>query len=124
MRKIERALKVINFLEQDRLLKERNKIGWCRLWTEGVLDLVEQYDGIEEIQAEAREVHLEVGLNHTFVRLECGGEFFLWDGVGTARHEPYFGLEKRAPEYLQNSHEDMIGIRRRVIREQEKKMKI
>ena len=102
--------KVIGCFSKDFVLKQRNKLGLCRIWTGRVLDLVKGLDINElELTAEAREVQVEPGLHHTFVRITLGEKSYLWDGIGTGKYGPYFGLEDQAPEHLKNSHLDMIN---------------
>ena len=107
---IESIEKVIEGFSEDIVLKQRSKLGSCRIWTGRVLDLAEGLDTDEQgLTAEAREVQIEPGLRHTFVKITFGEKSYLWDGVGVGRHGPYFGLEDQAPEHLKNSHLDMIN---------------
>ena len=95
-------------LSEDLVLEKRVKPGLCRIWTNRVLDLIDQLNE-EGVVAEAREVQLEPGLYHTFVRINFGQESYLWDGVGAGGYEPYFGPEDQAPEHLRNSNLDWIS---------------
>ncbi|MEM3112567.1 MAG: hypothetical protein QXY90_05960 [Candidatus Anstonellales archaeon] len=93
---------------EDSVLERRTRPGNCRLWTDKVLDLVEQLKE-QGLTAEAREVKIEPGLYHTFVRLNYGEESYLWDGIGAGGYKPYFGPEDQAPDHLRNSNLDMIS---------------
>lgn len=107
---VENIVGLIEELSEDPVLKSRCKLCLCRIWTDRVLDLVRGPKYREhELTAAAREVQIEAGLFHTFVQLTIGNQKYLWDGVGTVRYKPYFGLEKEAPEYLRNSYPDIIN---------------
>ena len=108
---VESIEKIAEYLSKDPILEKRNKLGLCRMWTDRALNLVEGLRVEEqELVAEAREVQVEQGLFHTFVRIKVGEKSYLWDGVGTSKHDPYFGPEDQAPEYLKNSNLDMISV--------------
>jgi len=108
---IESINKVIQNFSKDPVLEKRNKPGLCRVWTDRVLDLVEgMEEDKQELSAEAREVQVEPGLFHTFIILRMGNKSYLWDGIGTGKHVPYFGPEEQAPEHLKNSRSDIINI--------------
>jgi CRISPR/Cas system-associated exonuclease Cas4 (RecB family) len=63
-----------------------------------------------KVIVEAREVEITSSLQHTFIRIvDENKESYLYDGVGTVEHKPYFGPENEAPRHLQNSKPDMIN---------------
>jgi hypothetical protein len=102
---LKRATKGINL---DKDVQSHTKLGFCREWTKAVILFVRKK--FPTIKAEAREVDISPGLQHTFARLiEEGEEPIICDGVGTVNHPPYFGLESEAPAHLQNSKSDMIN---------------
>lgn len=83
--------------------------GMCRVWTGAALDEIGAWaeeNGVRVV-AEAREVRLWSGIEHTFVRVEVAEwEPILFDGTGVEGFPPFFGLEKAAPEHLRNSRVD------------------
>lgn len=95
---------------KDQFLVDKTRVGLCRLWSEEVLRIVDflQCKGYQ-ISGEAREVELDPGLYHTFLRINTINEVYLWDGAGSGKHRPYFGLESEAPEHLKDSSLDMIS---------------
>ncbi len=84
--------------------------GLCRVWTGLVLDEIERWGEVNGICiiAEAREVAMKSGLDHTFVRWWLAGdsERTLMDGTGIEGFPPYFGPESEAPAHLRNSRID------------------
>jgi tyrosyl-tRNA synthetase len=86
-------------------LGEFAKVGWCRLWTVVVLDLIKDNGWT----CEAREVEIVSGYTHTFLRVTLPeGEVYLVDGTGTVNSGVYFGLEEVAPEILKNNKPDIM----------------
>lgn len=93
----------------DDKLKRVTHLGLCRVWTDKAMRRVEEITN-GTVGVEAREVEVEIGLAHTFIRAVCDGEEpFLYDGIGVGSHPPYFGPENQAPKHLLNSHPDMIN---------------
>lgn len=88
--------------------KEVARVGFCRVWTGLALDEIEKWSTTNKVEviAEAREVNISHGLDHTFVRLEIGGKTYFLDGTGVEKFPPYFGLASTAPSHLLNSHID------------------
>lgn len=105
---IESLEKLRHDFSKDITLEKGTKVGNCRVWTDRVLDLVDQLNE-QGLIAEAREVQLEPGFYHTFVRLSFGEESFLWDGIGAGGYGSYFGPEDQAPDHLRNSDLDWIS---------------
>jgi hypothetical protein len=88
------------------------------MWAAAALDSIDQLlpSLSARVTSEAREVHIEPGLSHTFVRLEIqlGDEVerFLMDGTGVFDEPPYSGAEISAPIHLRNSTSDPINMYR------------
>jgi hypothetical protein len=91
-----------NLLEADEILKQQNKPGWCRFWTNRALNILDKLEGVN---AEARETK---DGNHTFVQVTIGDETYILDGVGYKRSGPYFGPDTNAPQHLKDNEVDMI----------------
>lgn len=112
---VENIIGLVESFSRDPVLKSREKLGLCRIWTDRVLDLAKELKlGEQGLIAEAREAQIEPGLFHTFIQLRIGDESYLWDGVGTAKYAPYFGSEDQAPVHLRNHTLDMISRIRKV----------
>lgn len=93
---------------EDETIRSQTTLGFCREWTRRVISLIRIK--FPNIKVEAREVDITPNLQHTFVRItDENEEPFLYDGVGTTKHKPYFGPEKEAPNHLQNSKSDIIN---------------
>lgn len=89
--------------------RERAVLGWCRAWTGAALDEIEIWAKTKGILiiAEAREITLKSGLEHTFIRVMIEDlPPMLFDGTGVENFLPYFGLEEEAPMHLRNSKVD------------------
>lgn len=87
-----------------------NKKGLCRVWTREAIGIIKELKSINhwEIEIEAREVEIEPGLDHTFLRIIVQGfPAFILDGTGAGFYDPYFGPETEA-SHLQNSKIDWI----------------
>lgn len=99
---------IVDVIKGDKDIDQVTKIGLCRIWTKKVINLIKR--NFPDIQIEAREIDLEPGLQHTFLRVEKPGQkaYFL-DGVGTTKYPPFIGFEDEAPKHLKNSHSDMIN---------------
>lgn len=81
----------------------------CRMWVKVAMERIKTMS--DELSIEAREVDLEPHLQHTFLRITHGEDRpFLIDGIGSAKHPPYFGYEDEAPPHLQNSRSDIINV--------------
>lgn len=95
-------------IEANKMLYVASRLGFCREWTRVVMLYVRsQYP---DVKVEAREVDITENLQHTFPMLTIeNDEPYICDGVGTAKHSPYFGYESDAPQHLQNSRPDMIN---------------
>lgn len=110
--------KVVNQLKLDFLCAHYARPGHCRKWSMAALQAIEDIkDKLEvEYTIEAREVDIERGLSHTFVKLVFrirNSEYtYLLDGTGVAGFKPYFGRERDAPAHLQNSRSDQINLYR------------
>ncbi len=108
----DRYLDILSAVQIDESALAHSQVGWCRKWTrEAVIPMRRFCDenGIDAI-IHAMEVDIEPGVQHTFIKMTIPGcRPFLFDGVGTASHDPYFGYEDEAPEHLQNSRFDMIN---------------
>lgn len=101
-------IKAKNQVEMDLNFQSLSRVGFCREWTRAVILFIKQK--FPFIIAEAREVSISPNLQHTFIKLsEDDKVSYLYDGVGTLKHKPYFGLESQAPEHLKNSRPDMIN---------------
>ncbi len=104
--------KIYNNINEDPKVKENSFIGNCRIWSRQVLLLIHELNKQNgyKIKAEAREIKLDEFSYHTFIRIRLDEEdFYLYDGIGTTKHCPYFGPEDDAPEHLRNSKPDMIN---------------
>lgn len=100
--------RVIIEVKTNESIRPFTRLGFCREWTRAVILYVRK--SFPLIRAEAREVQITPNLQHTFVRLTSEDEEpYLYDGVGTVKHKPYFGPASEAPEHLQNSKSDMIN---------------
>lgn len=102
-------------LRADERLKGVARLGLCRVWSDKAMVRIEEMtNGM--VMIEAREVEMEIGLAHTFIRAVCNGEEpFLYDGTGVSSYPPYFGPESQAPEHLLGSRPDMINNYRKTI---------
>src|SRR3972149_1691814 len=97
----EKLVGIITNINNNPLTIETKKVGLCRISAGAVLDLFDNLENRpEDLTVEAREVDLEHGLSHTFLKLEFAGETYYWDGVGTTKSEPYLGTEQEAPPHL------------------------
>jgi hypothetical protein len=86
------------------------RIGSCRVWTKEAIEQVKAFRSQNnlDLTCEAREIELEPGLEHTFLRvLAAGLPPYDYDGTGTSSFGPYKGPEEQAT-HLQGSHFDMI----------------
>lgn len=93
----------------DNKLKNVARLGLCRIWTDRAMSKVEETTG-RDVEMEAREVEIGIGLTHAFIRAMFNGEEpFLYDGTGVGSHPPYFGPESQAPNHLLDSRPDMIN---------------
>ena len=108
MRTVERA---VNSLKEIDKLEKQNKLGNCRVWCSVAFGELKAQLAQSEAEVDFREVKLEPGLNHTFLRIssKSTGETYLLDGVGTARHRPFFGEESDAPKHLKDHKRDMLN---------------
>lgn len=99
---------IVEDIDNLKNLQEINRIGQCRIWSKAIMGMVKlNYPGAI---VEAREVNLEPGLQHTFLRIIIDDQRpFIMDGVGTAKFPPFFGFEDEAPTHLQNSKSDIIN---------------
>lgn len=91
---------------------EKGVKGDCRTWTSEAIKKIKEYARItgENITVEAREVEIEPGLSHTFIRLILPeNQPFILDGTGAGKYGPFFGPESDAPEHLRNSLDDMLN---------------
>lgn len=94
-------------MENDEI-KGQTALGFCREWTHRIMIFIRRK--FPNVKVEAREVDITANLQHTFIRIiDDEEEPYLYDGVGTARHKPFFGPESKAPEHLQNSKPDIIN---------------
>lgn len=99
-------------INEDPNLKQASSLGNCRIWTRGILLIIHELNKNNDynIIAEARESQIEPFLFHTFIRLSLDGEcFYLFDGIGTIKLDPYFGPEDEAPEHLKKNRSDIIN---------------
>ncbi len=86
------------------------KPGLCRKWTTRAIAVATRFreqSGLDFV-IQAREVTIDYGLYHTFLRvLAAGVEPYVYDGVGVLKHGPFKGAESAAP-HLSNSTPDLI----------------
>lgn len=91
------------------IARENAARGWCRVWTSLALDEIEGWAitaGVNVV-AEAREIRMPSGLEHTFVQLSINsGPWYVFDGVGVESQPSYFGPESEVPTHLRNSRID------------------
>lgn len=103
---------VFDFVEQKKRIEKETFVGNCRVWSKEVILAIREFNkqyGVN-ILAEAREAEVEPFLFHTFVRLNIAQEeFYLFDGIGTAKFSPYFGPEEDAPDHLKKNKPDIIN---------------
>ena len=109
-------------IESDELCKRFTQSGMCRSWSGAALKVLDTLRGKLEsqIEYEAREVNISIGLSHTFIKIvfiiEDEAYAYLMDGCGVLGFEPYFGREGNAPKHLLGSHSDPINLYRKLDR--------
>jgi hypothetical protein len=103
---------------EDPKVISQTKPGFCRTWSDAVLDVIEREAKTTKAQvfAEARNVHIETGLSHTFVELTITigsrRRKYTLDGLGASKKTGYFGPTSKAPKHLKRSTSDPINLYR------------
>lgn len=101
-------LQIKKLVMSDRKLNKINKKSMCRIWVGETINLLLQNKAlIHDCKIEIREVQMEIGLFHTFIKIIIKNEPYVLDGTGAGKHKPYFGLESNAT-HLQDSHFDIL----------------
>lgn len=97
---------VKNAICRDSNVKLWTEKGWCRLWSDKAMDVLEgMMDNF--VNVEAREVEISPDFWHTFVSgISVDGDVYFFDGVGCGKNGPFFGREVDAPEYLRGGKRD------------------
>jgi hypothetical protein len=103
---------VLCYIQNHEELELYAKPGLCRVWSGKAREILYSYmeTNHEEGIVEAREVEIEPGLSHTFLKLIVNSETYLLDGTGVGNFPHYFGEESKAPSHLKNSQLDWIEI--------------
>lgn len=108
---IERYQTIVQHLQTDEHTLAAAVPGLCRIWTREAIKILKHYQEIFGLSLllQAREVELEPGLTHTYLRLVLDHEeAWTLDGTGTLSFQPYFGPEKNSPFNIDASTFDPI----------------
>lgn len=102
-------------IDADKETQKWSEPGWCRRWSDRLMDILE--DSLLFYEVEAREIEISSELWHTFVRAETAdGEVYIFDNSRSKNRQPYIGPERNAPEYLNDSKRDNLLMTERWLR--------
>ncbi len=98
-----------NILKIEPSVTQYAQIGFCRIWTREACRLARVRFDLRQWEIIPLEVCNIGGVDHTFLGVrhqQQVHDYYLYDGTGVGKYDPYFGPEQSAPRHLKDSHLD------------------
>jgi len=105
-------LQMCQAVSDDKYCRTHAIPGRCGEWVGGALKVLDSIVYCEDVTYSARRCLIELGVTHTFIKIEVNDKCFIMDGTGHASQDPYFGPLESAPEILQVSTSDPMNLYR------------